>query len=380
MNMDVGEIISWGFMAMLLLRFGVVLLNWVTSVHLSVKSEPLWVDSAPPLVSILIPARNEAHNLPFLLSDIKNLNYPHLEVLVCNDHSTDNTSEILKRNLADWPVLNYFDSQPLPEGWMGKNFACYQLAQSASGDWLLFLDADVRLKRDALNSALTHARRNEVSLLSVFPRQIMKTKGERQTVPVMNWILLSMLPLVAVRLPWFSSLAAANGQFMLFEASTYRQHEWHLQVWNQNVDDIIIARTMKRQGQSIVVLTGDEDVLCRMYSTRKEAVQGFGRNMHHFFGGHRLWMALFVILAWIRMPYFALAGYWWFLVTSVLIVMIMKIGVAVISRQPIKMALFLHLSHLWRMTEMALANLRNRKQMIWKERVYKKAEGPVEVF
>ncbi|GAO31449.1 glycosyltransferase [Geofilum rubicundum] len=370
--MDVGEIISWVFMAMLLLRFGVVLVNWATPVHLSDKLGLVSADSAP-LVSILIPARNEAHNLPSLLSDIKKLDYPHLEVLVCNDHSTDGTPEVLKEYAADWAGLNYFDSDPLPEGWMGKNFACHQLAQRASGDWLLFLDADVRLKRDAICRALADARRKGVSLLSVFPQQIMKTKGERQTVPVMNWILLSMLPLVAVRLPWFSALAAANGQFMLFEASVYRRHEWHRQVWNQNVDDIVIARTMKRQGQSIVVLTGDEDVLCRMYTTREEAIQGFARNMHHFFGGHRLWMTWFVILAWIRMPYFALAGHWWFLAASVLMVVGMKMGVAVISRQSIKMALFLHYGHLWSMTGMALTNLRNRKQVIWKGRIYKKA-------
>jgi len=349
-----------------------VLVNWVTSVHLLDKLRNIPLDSAP-LVSVLIPVRNEAHNLPSLLSDIKNLDYPHLEVVVCNDHSTDNTVEILKMNLADWPVLDYFDSKPLPEGWMGKNFACYQLAQRASGDWLLFLDADVRLSQDALSRAVEDARRKGVSLLSVFPQQIMKTKGERQTVPVMNWILLSMLPLVAVRLPCFSSLAAANGQFMLFEAAAYRRHEWHQQVWNQNVDDIIIARIMKRQKHSIVVLTGDDDVLCRMYTTREEAIQGFARNMHHFFGGHRLWMTLFVTLAWIRMPFFAMAGLWGFLAASVLIVLVMKMGVAVVSRQPIKMALFFQFAHLWSMTRKAIAILRSRKRVIWKGRVYKSA-------
>ncbi len=369
MMMDILVIISWGLMAMLLLRFGVVLVNWSSPLHLPPKSVK-GSDGPVPLVSILIPARNEVHNLPFILSDIKNLKYPHLEVLVCNDHSTDATVEVLKDFAANWPSMKYFNSEALPQGWMGKNFACYQLAKRASGDWLLFMDADVRLQRDALSRAIDYVLRKRVSLLSIFPQQIMVSKGERQTVPVMNWILLSMLPLLAVRLGWFRSLSAANGQFMLFEAAGYRRHEWHRQVWNQNVEDIVIARTMKVQKQSIAVLTGNEDVLCRMYASREEAIQGFARNMHHFFGGHRMWMTLFVLIAWIRMPFFVLAGHWWLLAFSILLVLVMKAGVARISRQPIKLALFLLFAHLWNMTRMAISNLNNGKQITWKGRIY----------
>lgn len=367
--MTVLDIISWGLMAMLLLRLGVVLVNWVSPVHL-----PTNVVRAPegpaPRVSILIPARNEAHNLPLLLSDIKNLDYPNLEIIVCNDDSRDSTVDVLQGYAKDWPLLDYFDSEPLPKGWVGKTFACYQLAQKASGDWFLFLDADVRLNRDALGRAVAEASRSGVSLLSIFPQQIMKTKGERQTVPVMNWILLSMLPLVAVQQSWFPYLAAANGQFMLFEAVTYRQHQWHLQVWNQNVEDVVISRTMKRQQQPIMVLAGNKEVFCRMYASKEEAIMGFARNMHHFFGGHRSWMAFFVAMAWLRMPFFALAGHWGFLAASVLIVLAMKVGVASISRQPLKLALFLHWAHLWSLTRMAMTNLIYRKQIAWKGRVY----------
>jgi chlorobactene glucosyltransferase len=367
--MDVWEIISWGLMAMLLLRFGVVMVNWASPIHLKSKMV-MPVKESYPMVSILIPARNEVHNLPALLTDIKYLDYPNLQVVVCNDHSTDATDKVLQNFAGELPTLQYFDSEPLPEGWMGKNFACHQLANRASGDWLLFLDADVRLQRDALFKAVNFALRKRVSLLSIFPQQIMKSKGERQTVPVMNWILLTMLPLLAVRMAWFSSLSAANGQFMLFEAAAYKRFKWHNLVWNQNVDDIAIARAMKRHKQSIAVLTGNDDVLCRMYSSKEEAIQGFSRNIHHFFGGHRLWMILFVLVAWLRMPYFAMTGDWWLLAASVLIVLLMKLGVAQISRQPFKLALFLHFSHLWNITRMAIANLQNRKQITWKERVF----------
>ncbi|MCA1745520.1 MAG: glycosyltransferase family 2 protein [Bacteroidales bacterium] len=367
--MDIWEVVSWGLMAMLLLRFGVVLVNWVSPLHLSPELV-MGPDGPTPKVSILIPARNEAHNLPSILSDIKNLEYPHLEVVVCNDHSTDATVEVLINFAMDWPALKYFDSDPLPEGWMGKNFACYQLTKRASGDWLLFLDADVRLQRDALSKAVDYALRKRVSLLSIFPQQIMISKGERQTVPVMNWILLSMLPLVAARLGWFRSLSAANGQFMLFEAAAYHRHDWHRLVWDQNVEDMAIARIMKGQKQPIAVLLGNADVFCRMYASKEEAIQGFARNMHHFFGGHRMWMSLFVIIAWLRMPYFALVGQWWFLTISVIIVLAMKLGVAHMSRQPIKLVLFLHFTHLCNMIRMAIANIKNGKQVTWKGRVY----------
>lgn len=367
--MDVWEIISWGLMSMLLLRFGVVLVNWWSPVHLGAKVVKETGSSAPR-VSILIPARNEAGNLPSLLRDLKNTDYPNFEIIVCNDHSTDQTLDVLESFSKGWRLLGYFDSEPLPNGWVGKNFACHQLAQKATGDWYLFLDADVRLNRDAIGRAVEGARRRGVSLLSVFPQQLMISKGERQTVPVMNWILLSMLPLVAVQLPWFPSLAAANGQFMLFEADAYRRHQWHWKVRNQNVEDIVISRTMKGQKLPVVVLAGDKDVFCRMYASREEAIHGFARNMHHFFGGHRLWMVLFVALAWVRLPYFALVGHWFFLAASVLMVLTMKVGVARISRQPVKLALFLHWPHLWSMTRMAITNMKNSKELTWKGRVY----------
>ena len=370
--MEAIEVISWLLMLMLLLRFCVVMVNWVWIMQLPLDNKMLPAITFP-LVSILIPARNEALNLPYLLDDIKKLDYPNIEIIVCNDHSTDSTKEVLKSYSANWKALSYFDSVDLPEKWMGKNFGCYQLAKKASGNWFLFIDADVRLKSNSISRAVSYAKNKRLALLSIFPQQLMFTRGERLTVPVMNWILLSMLPLIAVRLPWFSSLSAANGQFMMFEAEAYKKNQWHRQVWNKNVDDIIIARKMKSQKQSIAVLTGNDDVLCRMYSSKDEAINGFARNIHHFFGGMRSWMILFVIVAWVRLPYFLVMGQWYFFSLSLFLLIIMKTGVAIVSKQPVYNALYLHFHHLCNMTSMAFANISNKKQIIWKGRVYNNA-------
>ena len=367
--METALVIGWVLFGMLSLRFLVVLVNYASRLYLPKAVE----GSAKPKVSVLIPARNEAANLPILLSDLSLADYPNLEIIVCNDHSTDETEDVLKQYQESLPHLSYFTNDTLPKGWIGKNYACHNLAARTCGDYLLFLDADVRLSRDVVSRAVSYAQKQKLGLLSLFPHQLMISRGEWYTVPVMNWILLSMLPLISVRLPRISSLAAANGQFMLFQGSIYSEKQWHRQVWNQNVEDIVIARNMKNAGHTIAVLTGNLDVMCRMYSSQEEALQGFSRNMHHFFGGSRFWMLLFVMIAWLRIPWLAMNGQWFLLVGSVGMLILMKMMVSDISRQSIILNLGWHFNQLWNMTRIAIYNIRGgfKREVDWKGRVYK---------
>ena len=116
---------------LLLLRFLVVLTNYLSKPYLP-KAARL---SSFPKVSILIPARNEEANLPNLLVDLQQLDYPNFEVIVCNDHSTDDTEVILQNFSSSFQQLRYFNNETLPSGWVGKNFACHQLAKQATGDY-----------------------------------------------------------------------------------------------------------------------------------------------------------------------------------------------------------------------------------------------------
>lgn len=367
--MDVVMIIGWVLFGMLSLRFAVVLVNYASRLYLPKAVE----NSVKPKVSVLIPARNEAANLPALLADLSVADYPNLEIIVCNDHSTDDTVAVVEQFQKRLPHLSYFNNDALPKGWIGKNYACHNLALRAHGDFLLFLDADVRLSPDVISRAVSYTQKHKLGLLSLFPHQLMISRGEWYTVPMMNWILLSMLPLIAVRLPRIDSLAAANGQFMLFRGGVYREKQWHRQVWNQNVEDVVIARKMKNAGYKIAVLTGNLDVMCRMYASKDEAMQGFSRNMHHFFGGSRFWMFLFVMFAWVRLPWFAINGQWGFLVGSFLMLGLMKIMVSDISRQSVILNLGWHYNQLWNMTRIAVLNIKGgfKREISWKGRVYK---------
>jgi chlorobactene glucosyltransferase len=353
---------------MLLLRFLVVAFNFATQPYLPHPDK--MVDT--PRVSVLIPVRNEAQSLPKLLLDLQKIDYKNLEIIVCNDNSTDATLDVLQAYNQLLPNMFYFTNDELPKGWIGKNYACHQLSQRATGEYFLFLDADVRLQPNALTRAIQYVQKHNTTLLSIFPRQIMETRGEGVTVPIMNWILLSFLPLLSVRIPWFTSLSAANGQFMLFNADQYRKNLWHKLVWNQNVDDILIARAVKKARLKIAVLLGADEVWCRMYESKRQAVAGFSRNIHHYFGGSRFWMSAFILLSWLRLPLFAVFAQWWMLAFSMVMVLLMKCMVSKMSGQSIMGNLWNHPAQLWALVLIGIGNLGIAKsqRFEWKGRQY----------
>lgn len=360
--------IGYILLTMLMLRFMVVLTNLLSKPFLP-KADP---GNYLPKVSVLIPARNEEANLPNLLSDLSACVYPNIEVIVCNDHSTDATSKILSDFQEAKSNFNWFLGEELPEGWVGKNYACHQLARRATGDYLLYLDADVRVSALFINYLVSFANRKKLTLLSVFPQQQLLTKGEWYTVPIMNWILLSFLPLPLVRMRWFSSLSAANGQVMFFETKSYREHLWHQMVKGVNVEDITIARMVKKKKLRLAVLLGNNDVSCRMYTEYNEAINGFARNMHQYFGGSRCWMFFFVLISWIRVPalFFLLSP--WFALFAFVIELVMRGNVSYLSRQSVGKNYRFFFNQLLSLTKIAYRNIKNnRKGFIeWKGRQY----------
>ncbi len=246
-----------------------------------------------PLVSILIPARNEEKNIGNVLKDILSQDYSNIEVIVFNDCSTDSTAEIVQEFTRHDNRISMINADHLPAGWLGKNWACHTLSRPARGEYFLFLDADVRVGNKLIYNAVSYMVRFNLALVSIFPRQIIKTIGEKITVPVMNFILLSLLPLVLVRKSTFPSLAAANGQFMLFNSIAYKSLYPHERMKNNLVEDIEIARFLKREKFKIACLTGDKTIQCRMYSGLNEAIRGFSKNVSAFFGNSIMLSFLF---------------------------------------------------------------------------------------
>ncbi len=284
------EYVGWFVIGFLALRFLVAFLNWISRPYLPKnQAEDL------ALVSILIPARNEAENLPNLIRTLCLSNYKNVEVLVYDDASIDNTAEVAK-SFSDQIPVRVITGMPLPKGWLGKSHACYRLALEAKGDYLLYLDADVTIEPTLVARLVAYTRKRNLALLTIFPFQVMVTRGEKIVVPVMNWILLTLLPLVLVRLSRKVSLSAANGQLMFFDASIYRKNQWHSAVKDVRVEDIAIARLIKRKRLKMATLLGSGEVRCRMYSGYQEAIAGLSRSLPAFFGNSLLFTFVFTFL------------------------------------------------------------------------------------
>ena len=359
------EILAGFILSFLVLRTFVSLVNLLSELHLPDKKPVTF-----PKVSVLIPARDEEAAIGKLLTSLLQQDYPDFEVIVCNDHSSDNTEEILNWFAGEDERIRWFLGEKLPEDWLGKNFACHHLAQKASGKYLIFLDADVELSNDAITKAVAFFQENEISLLSVFPQQRMLSMAEKLTVPVMNWILQSLLPMILVRKTRFPSLSAANGQFMMFDAENYRANQWHFRVRNQNVEDIRLARMMKLTGLKTAALLGENDIFCRMYSRMDESILGFSRNMHEYFGGSRLLMFLFWVIICFGPFIVFFAGGWNLFGLFVMLVIANRVFVSWAARQNLIGSVLLHPLQMIGFTAIVFYNVyrRMKNETVWKGR------------
>ena len=249
-----------------------------------------------PMVSVLIPARNEEENIANILEDIIGQDYQNLEVIVYDDHSKDNTRKIVETICLKDGRLRVISGRELPSGWLGKNHACHSLALQAKGEYLLFLDADVRIKNQLIKDAVAQMQKHSLTLLSLFPVQKTITFSEKIFVPLINWILLSLLPLALTRLSSRPSLSAANGQFMFFDAKVYHKEKFHEVMRHKPAEDISIFRLMKKNRYKVQTLLGNSKVSCRMYHSGKEALNGISKNIFEYFGGSLFIAIIFGII------------------------------------------------------------------------------------
>jgi glycosyltransferase involved in cell wall biosynthesis len=257
----------------LILRFCVTLFNFISNPKLTKVSHQYH-----DLVSILIPARDEENNILTLLQSIKNQDYKNIEVIVLDDHSSDRTFQLCEEFAQENRTFKVVKGKTLPEDWLGKNYACYQLAQQAKGKYLLFLDADEEIDDGLINSAVYRTKVHRLALLSLFTNQVMVSLGEKLVVPLMHYMLLNLLPLRLIYLSKNPSFAAASGQFMFFDAEKYHQHQWHEKVKNQVVEDVEIMKCVKQNQLKGEGLLANGLIRCRMYNNYTEAIHGFSKN------------------------------------------------------------------------------------------------------
>ena len=249
-----------------------------------------------PRISILVPARNEALNIGTCVRSLLAQDYPNLELLVLDDHSTDGTGAILR---ALGPPVRVLTGEPLPPGWTGKGWACHQLAAQARGEFLFFTDADTAHAPGTVSAALASARRNRADLVSAWPLLLTVTWGERLIIPMIvllgfvmypHWLLriLQNHPHLAARVPAVGRriLGAANGQFMFFTRTAYDRIGGHAAVRAHLVEDVALGRAVTaRMGEGMRLLNCDslQFSTVRMYRSFAETWEGFTKNLRAAF-------------------------------------------------------------------------------------------------
>ena len=263
----------------------------------SVRQTPFLLPSPLPTpdsrlpTSVIIPAYNEAENIEECIRSVLDstpLPADAFNVWVVDDQSTDETVaivQLLQETLND-PRLNLLLGKPRPAGetWVGKSWACVQGAETAPGDFLLFIDADVRLGEGAIEAAVQTAEREQIDLLSCGPAIICGCLAEWIVQPLMFSTILIGFNADVVNDPK-SDKAFAAGPFMLFRRSAYEQIGGHRAVGDQVVEDVALARLVKQSGLTLRLLSGIKLISVRMYRSWQALWEGWTKNM--FLGSDR---------------------------------------------------------------------------------------------
>ena len=258
-----------------------------TAINLGYLRRP--TNQRPPRdesVSVLIPARNEAaHILTTIRSVLAQNGIEHLEIIVLDDGSTDRTAELVRQMRDPRLTLIAGSNGPLPQGWLGKPWACARLGDVATGDILIFVDADVYLEPDALLGSIALLRTHGFSLISPYPRQLAITWAERLVQPLLSWSWMALMPLRWGEHSHRPSLSSANGQFMVFDARAYRAIGGHGAVRGEVIEDIELMRAMKVSGRTATVVDGSSIASCRMYSSASGVIDGYTKSLWTAFNG-----------------------------------------------------------------------------------------------
>lgn len=229
-------------------------------------------------VSVLIPARNEASRIGRLLDSVLSSKGITCEVCVLDDESDDGTGEVVRKYSQKHPNVRLIPGRPVPPGWSGKQFACWQLAQQALYPELVFLDADVALSADGLQRAVLHRRSTKVDLLSGFPLQRVVTPGEQLLIPLIHLILLCFLPFRLMRTTRRVDAAAGCGQFFLTTKEAYSQTGGHSSIRQSLHDGIMLPRSYRIAGRRTDLFDASDIATCRMYTSFAETWSGLLKN------------------------------------------------------------------------------------------------------
>ena len=258
-----------------------------------------------PKISVCIPARNEEKNIGTLLNSLVDQQYSTYDIHVLDDQSTDQTGEIVQSFIEQHHYIKLHKGLEKPDDWLGKPWACHQLSNYANGRYLLFLDADTVVDTSFLTNIAATFQRHDIQMVTVWPRQILVTFWEKSVIPLIYYALVTLLPSIYVFrdprwMPKFlttyfrTSFAAACGQCIAFEKEAYTDIGGHQAVKDRVVEDVEMAKQVKRCGYRMRMFHGVGSISCRMYQNENEMLAGFRKN---FFPGFNHSQLLFICAA-----------------------------------------------------------------------------------
>jgi hypothetical protein len=229
-------------------------------------------------VSVLIPARNEERVIAASIESLLASRGIEMEIIVLDDGSTDGTAEIVRNIAIRDARVHLQSSPPLPGGWNGKQHACYALAQMARSNVLCFLDADVRLAPEALADMSGFLSSTGSDLVSGFPRQETETPMEWLLLPLIHFVLLSYLPLAAMRVLNASGFAVGCGQFLMVRREAYRKSGGHAAIRATMHDGLLLPKLFRRNGLRTDLADLTHLATCRMYRNASQVWRGLSKN------------------------------------------------------------------------------------------------------
>ncbi len=310
--------ILWFVASALICIFGLILTYWIhTRYYLDVVVEPVDPPADALLISVCIPARNEAVNIRLCVEAMLAQTWPRLEVIVVNDRSDDETPTILQQLSSDSRV-KVIQGAELPEGWAGKPHALVQAASAAGGDWLCFVDADTFLAPAALAGCYARAMSTRADMFTMLTRQITGTFWEKVVMPLVMTALSVGFPPREVNDPR-RRIAVANGQFIMIKRTVYDALGGHARIKDKIVDDKALAEMVKWSGRHLVLADGRHVARTRMYRSFPQMWEGWTKNIYlglreqpslifiGAFGG------VLLVLSALFLPVWPLLGLLWYL-------------------------------------------------------------------
>lgn len=253
----------------------------------NLKNQSIIDRDSMPSISIIFSALNEEKKIEDALTSLMKLDYPRLEVIAVNDRSTDKTPEILDRLKQHYPTLNVRHIDKLPDDWLGKNHALHTASQNATGEWLLFTDADVIMKNELLLKSISYALENNVDHLTIYEHHLRKTFG-------LKLLLLGSYVGYSIQMkPWrirhlWSKRSLGHGAFNLVKKSAYQQSGGYEAIAMECLDDVKLGELLKSNKFQQDIVNGQDYLEKEWYSSLIDMIHGIKKNGFAYYDYHYL--------------------------------------------------------------------------------------------